>query len=99
MVLGAQRGCADGGAPWYWREGMGPKYPGFPGDAVDGAAGHDEHPDADPYPERVVALAIRRGDGPQALLLRPGDACRVTASGPKVARFDGFTWPFEALSL
>ena len=30
--------CADGGAPWYWREGMGPRYPGYPGEPVGGAS-------------------------------------------------------------
>lgn len=92
--------CADGGAPWYWREGMGPRYPGYPGEPVEGASTRDENPDADPYPERLVALAAeRRGKGkrgPEALLLRPGDAVRWRGdAAPRVVRQPGFTWPFE----
>lgn len=75
--------CADGGAPWYWREGMGPKYPGFPGQPHVGASPYEENLDADPYPERVVA---KRGD-PDVLLLRPGQPVGKPASRP-------FIWPF-----
>ena len=65
--LGAKKlvPCADGGAPWYWREGMGPKYPGFPGEPVVGASPYEENLDADPYPERVKGKGVR--------LMRPGD--------------------------
>jgi L-ascorbate metabolism protein UlaG (beta-lactamase superfamily) len=83
--------CADGGAPWYWREGMGPKYPGYPGEPVDGASWHDENPDADPYPERT-ARARRRGDA-RVVLLRPAEALVAGAREP----VQGFRWPFEAL--
>ncbi len=80
--------CADGGAPWYWREGMGPKYAGYPGVPVDGASVHDENVDADPYPERLQALAST-SKSPSALLLRPGDAW---AAG-RVTRVEPFVWP------
>ncbi|MBE2251120.1 MAG: MBL fold metallo-hydrolase [Myxococcus sp.] len=83
--------CADGGAPWYWREGMGPRYPGYPGAPVEGASPHDENPDADPYPERT-AEARRRGD-PAVRVLRPGEAL---VQG-QARRVDGFEWPFEPL--
>lgn len=82
--------CADGGAPWYWREGMGPKYPGYPGEPVEGASSHHENPDADPYPERVEALR-RRGD-PSVVVVRPGEALADRRS------VTGFAWPFEPLS-
>jgi L-ascorbate metabolism protein UlaG (beta-lactamase superfamily) len=49
--------CADGGAPWYWREGMGPRYPGYPGTPVEGASTLEENPDADPFPERLADVA------------------------------------------
>lgn len=80
--------CADGGAPWYWREGMGPRYPGFPGVPVPGASQWEENPDADPYPERVKAGP----GGPRVRLLRPGQALGAQPPGP-------FRWPFEPLSV
>jgi hypothetical protein len=76
--------CADGGAPWYWREGMGPHYAGYPGAPVDGASRHDENSDADPYPERLAQLGAKR-----ALLLRPGDRW----SGEQRSRVEPFVWP------
>ncbi|MBL8950510.1 MAG: MBL fold metallo-hydrolase [Myxococcaceae bacterium] len=80
-LLGAKKlvPCADGGAPWYWREGMGPKYPGYPGELADGASPYEENPDADPYPERVKGRGVH--------VLRPGDALGEAARGP-------FRWPF-----
>lgn len=75
--------CADGGAPWYWREGMGPKYPGYPGEPVLGASRLDENPDADPFPERIQRS---KGD-PKLLILRPGQDLAGRASLP-------FVWPF-----
>jgi L-ascorbate metabolism protein UlaG (beta-lactamase superfamily) len=87
--------CADGGAPWYWREGMGPRYPGYPGEPVSGASTRDENPDADPYPERLEQVRRREGHGPKALLLRPGEA--LAWRGRKAAErvhYPGFRWPF-----
>ncbi len=75
--------CADGGAPWYWREGMGPRYAGYPGLPVEGASTHDENDDADPFPEVLSALAPKR-----ALLLRPGDSWNGA-----VSRVAPFEWP------
>lgn len=87
--------CADGGAPWYWREGMGPRYPGYPGEPVAGASTMDENPDADPYPERLRDVHRERGTGPEALLLRPGEALRWRGKrAPEVLRQPGFLWPF-----
>jgi L-ascorbate metabolism protein UlaG (beta-lactamase superfamily) len=84
--------CADGGAPWYWREGMGPKYPGYPGHPVEGASWHEENPNADPYPERVATFR-KKGD-PLVTVLRPGEAL----AGLKTLRFRRAQWPFEPLA-
>lgn len=87
--------CADGGAPWYWREGMGPPYPGYPGTPVPGAGGHEENPDADPYPERLIEAHRARPGTPAPLLLRPGEGLRWRGTrAPERLRFEGFTWPF-----
>lgn len=88
--------CADGGAPWYWREGMGPRYPGYPGEPVSGASTLDENPDADPYPERLEEIRREARKGPQALLLRPGEALHWRGrKAPEVIRQRGFLWPFS----
>ncbi|MBK7857861.1 MAG: MBL fold metallo-hydrolase [Archangiaceae bacterium] len=91
-LLGARHvvPCADGGAPWYWREGMGPRYPGFPGSPVEGASGLDENPDADPLPERLVEVWARRRTRARPLILRPGDAW----AGARVRRAAPHAWPF-----
>ncbi|WP_224249881.1 MBL fold metallo-hydrolase [Hyalangium gracile] len=87
--------CADGGAPWYWREGMGPRYPGYPGEPVSGASTLDENPDADPYPERLEQIHRLRRRGPRALLLRPGEGLLWRGrKAPAVVRQPGFIWPF-----
>jgi hypothetical protein len=90
--------CADGGAPWYWREGMGPRYPDYPGVPVTGASTLDENPDADPYPERLHDVDRARGRGPKALVLRPGEALRWRGKrAPEVLRQPGFIWPVGEL--
>jgi L-ascorbate metabolism protein UlaG (beta-lactamase superfamily) len=84
--------CADGGAPWYWREGMGPRYPGFPGVPVEGASTFDENPDADPFPERVVErgrVVKQRVD-----LLRPGSGFDWKRGRLRVSSAAPFGWPF-----
>jgi L-ascorbate metabolism protein UlaG (beta-lactamase superfamily) len=87
--------CADGGAPWYWREGMGPRYPGYPGEPVSGASTLDENPDADPYPERLEQIRREQGSGPRALLLRPGEGMHWRGrKAPEIVRHRRFTWPF-----
>ncbi|HVO31264.1 MAG TPA: MBL fold metallo-hydrolase [bacterium] len=86
---------ADGGAPWYWREGMGPGYPGYTGDALREASRfHAEDPDSDPFPERLAEERARRKKGAEALLLRPGDAVRFDRARPRITRVPGFAWPF-----
>ncbi len=95
-LMGAQYlvPCADGGAPWYWREGMGPRYQGYPGTPYEGASHFDENPDADPFPENVVKMIHRRTGDPLPITMRPGEilthsrTCRIeSAPGP-------FRWPF-----
>jgi len=95
---------ADGGAPWYWREGMGPAYrdyPSYPGEIE--APGEDrEQPGSAPFPERLIEAAQRRyGDRPRVepLVLRPGDLVRVDARRPRTGRLrvgavEGFAWPW-----
>ncbi|NVI98089.1 MBL fold metallo-hydrolase [Myxococcus sp. AM009] len=87
--------CADGGAPWYWREGMGPRYAGYPGEPVSGASHLDENPDADPYPERLAEVRRTMKDAPKPLVLRPGESLRWKgARTPEVVRHPGFVWPY-----
>ena len=105
LELGAALGAryvvpyADGGAPWYWREGMGPTYVGFP--ALPGwkpaPQTPAEDPDSDPFPERLVAARAARKSGPEALVLRPGDALRQAGKNRRAElhRYEGFAWPFE----
>lgn len=90
---------ADGGAPWYWREGMGPAYKGYP--AYEGfreapeAAIEDEQ--SDPFPERLAEVAARRygGAGPvRSLVLRPGDAMQLVGGEPRIRRTPGHAWPY-----
>ena len=57
---------------------------------MEGASNYDEHPDADPYPERVTA----KPGGPGVLLLRPGAEVRWTAKGPRAQHRAPFEWPF-----
>lgn len=87
---------ADGGAPWYWREGMGPSYAGYPSYEGWRAAPSEsrEVAEADPFPERVAELAARRHSAVSALILRPGDALRLTRGRPRITRFTGYAWPF-----
>ena len=90
---------ADGGAPWYWREGMGPSYVGFP--AMPGWREAPEtpadDPDSDPFPERLLAARAARKSGPEALVLRPGDAVQLAGKNRRadIHRYEGFAWPFE----
>jgi hypothetical protein len=67
---------------------MGPKYPGYPGQPVDGASWHEENPDADPFPERVEGF--RAGGDARVVVLRPGEQL---AAGRRCA-VRGFHWPF-----
>jgi L-ascorbate metabolism protein UlaG (beta-lactamase superfamily) len=84
---------ADGGAPWYWRMGLGPRL-------------DEQAPEAngfDPLPERVLDAARKRTEMPggllgslvQVVLLRPGDSIRKVSPKPVITRVDGHTWPYR----
>jgi hypothetical protein len=84
---------ADGGAPWYWELGLGPR--------LDGNG--RENLTFDPFPERVVEAAGRRGHSGDAsllpspvkvLLLRPGDSLTWGSEQPQVVRLPGHAWPY-----
>jgi L-ascorbate metabolism protein UlaG (beta-lactamase superfamily) len=81
---------ADGGAPWFWQIGLGPR--------LDDAAA--ELPGFDPFPERVLEAARCRAATPGGLLvgtsvrvalLRPGDS--IVKEG-EVVRAPGHAWPY-----
>ena len=85
---------ADGGAPWYWEAGLGPR--------LDGTG--QENTTFDPFPERVLEAAQRRGQtgsgsvvsSPvEVLLLRPGDSVTLDADGRRVDRTPGHEWPYD----
>lgn len=91
---------ADGGAPWFWNIGLGPRLDGDPLE-LEGF---------DPFPERVAIAAARRarlrtsGDlaSPvEVKLLRPNDALVGfgTADGPHRARIPGNAWPYAEHTL
>jgi L-ascorbate metabolism protein UlaG (beta-lactamase superfamily) len=105
-VFGARHAVpyADGGAPWYWREGMGPSYEGFPAypGEKDAPAGDAEDPKSAPFPERLAeAAAARYGAVPlvESLLLRPGDLVRVDDGEVQVGQVEGFGWPYHDVDL
>jgi L-ascorbate metabolism protein UlaG (beta-lactamase superfamily) len=83
---------ADGGAPWFWQVGLGPR---LDEKAVE-ATGFD------PFPERVVQAARNRTEMPggmlgsavEVLLLRPGDSVVNPAGAPEVIRVEGHRWPY-----
>ncbi|MCM2387422.1 MBL fold metallo-hydrolase [Streptomyces albipurpureus] len=83
---------ADGGAPWYWQMGLGPR--------LDEAA--SENPAFDPFPERVIAAAATRtktGYGVHrstvnVLLMRPGDSIVSGGPQPRIERMQDFAWPY-----
>jgi L-ascorbate metabolism protein UlaG (beta-lactamase superfamily) len=85
---------ADGGAPWHWELGLGPR--------LD-AAGGQGNVHFDPHPEAVIrAAAARSTDGSRmlssavgALLMRPGDSLEFDARGAAVVvPNDGHVWPY-----
>ncbi|HET7488851.1 MAG TPA: MBL fold metallo-hydrolase [Acidimicrobiales bacterium] len=90
---------ADGGAPWFWERGLGPR--------LDEEAAEIES--VDPFPERVLAAAARRVQAPSGewlgspvpvLLLRPNDSLLgVGAREPTVHRLPGNAWPYRPLAV
>ncbi len=83
---------ADGGAPWFWEIGLGPR--------LDDDA--HELEGFDPFPERVADAAARRVRVPsggflrspvEVVLLRPNDAL-VGWPTPRIARDPANGWPY-----
>lgn len=85
---------ANGGAPWYWQLGLGPRV-----DRPD----HDQDDHFDPAPETVVrAAAARSGSGSHSFpspvathVVRPGESLDFDAKGDLVIlRNEGHLWPY-----
>jgi L-ascorbate metabolism protein UlaG (beta-lactamase superfamily) len=97
QVFGARAAVpyADGGAPWYWREGMGPTYAGYPEypGEIEAAMADAEIPRSAPFPERLVE-AVRVRSDVEPLVLRPGDLVRIKRERIAVGRVEGFAWPY-----
>jgi L-ascorbate metabolism protein UlaG (beta-lactamase superfamily)/alpha-ketoglutarate-dependent taurine dioxygenase len=84
---------ADGGAPWYWDIGLGPR--------LDEEA--QEATGFDPFPERAIWAAANRTEMPdgmlgssvEVMLLRPGDSVSDIPSRRNIVRIDGHSWPYD----
>lgn len=77
---------ADGGAPWFWQLGLGPRLDESP----------LEREGFDPFPERVVEAAALMADAPAVLVLRPGQ--RLEPDG-RVQELAGHVWPWPPVDL
>jgi L-ascorbate metabolism protein UlaG (beta-lactamase superfamily) len=83
---------ADGGAPWYWELGLGPR--------LDGSG--RVNPAVDPRPEVVASAAAARSASGEALipspvrvtLLRPGDSFKLQGGETRVLRRRPHAWPY-----
>ena len=84
---------ADGGAPWYWEEGLGPR--------LDGTGAENAH--FDPRPEAVVRAAARRSShcdlyvpsSARVQVMRPGESLSLESRGrPRIIVNEGHRWPF-----
>jgi L-ascorbate metabolism protein UlaG (beta-lactamase superfamily) len=82
---------ANGGAPWYWDLGLGPR--------LDGTARHNHH-DFDPDLRAIAeACARRQQEGhhlPQVIALHPGEQLRFRNASPEAVRVrvPSHIWPF-----
>lgn len=84
---------ADGGAPWYWQRGLGPRLD-------EPHAGRELH--FDPPPEHVREVARARSTGDDCFvaspvrveLARPGDALRLERDELRVERSAPHRWPY-----
>src|SRR5205823_2978303 len=88
---------ADGGAPWHWNVGLGPR--------LDGTG--SENPGFDPFPERLADARRTRvvapdgsttGSPVEVLLLRPGDSVVDPRGGARRARVAGHGWPYDGVA-
>jgi L-ascorbate metabolism protein UlaG (beta-lactamase superfamily) len=87
-------GYADGGAPWYWQVGLGPR--------LDDDQAR-ELSAFDPFPEWLGVRADTRSQTPDGLpirspvrpmLIRPGDSLRDLHRTPATVRVNGHAWPY-----
>jgi L-ascorbate metabolism protein UlaG (beta-lactamase superfamily) len=85
---------ADGGAPWYWESGLGPR--------LDGSRG--ENTFFDPVPEHVCKVARARSSLPgigsvrapaDVRIVRPGQSLKCSDDGLELSSDAGQNWPFE----
>lgn len=87
---------ADGGAPWYWNHGLGPR--------LDAPASSPGEKETDPRPEQVREVAESRSSSPRGGtirstvtvdLLRPGDSLVFGARGQaRLRRQPPHAWPY-----
>jgi L-ascorbate metabolism protein UlaG (beta-lactamase superfamily) len=84
---------SDGGAPWHWELGLGPR---LDGEGI-------EMPEFDPFPERVIDAARNRTQSPtletlssavRVVILRPGDSLDDVGGEPRFLRVPGHNWPY-----
>lgn len=75
---------ADGGAPWFWNLGLGPRLDETP----------LEREGFDPFPERVIDAAAGIEGAPHVLLLRPGQ--QLSPAG-EIIEFPGHVWPWPTI--
>jgi hypothetical protein len=80
----------DGGAPWYWQIGLGPR--------LDDDSFED--PAFDPFPERVLDCAKQRkrdncASSTEPLLLRPGESIAEVSGRASIVQIDGHIWPYH----
>ncbi|MFF4177880.1 MBL fold metallo-hydrolase [Streptomyces sp. NPDC001750] len=85
---------ADGGAPWHWNLGLGPRLDGH-GEEIAGI---------DPFPECVARTARCRSSlldgqvsstGVEVCLLRPGDSLAQLRGRRRLVRVPGHSWPWQ----
>jgi len=77
---------ADGGAPWFWELGLGPRLDETP----------LERAGFDPFPERVSEAAAAMAGAPEVLLLRPGQRLEPDRT---VSERPGHRWPWPPITL
>jgi thiopeptide-type bacteriocin biosynthesis protein len=90
---------ADGGAPWYWSRGLGPRL-----DGPTTVASASKHPAVDPPPEDVIDAACARSSSLEGaipspvpvVVARPGDALHFSESGVEVVRSPHKVWPYPS---
>ncbi|HET9955222.1 MAG TPA: MBL fold metallo-hydrolase [Polyangiaceae bacterium] len=91
---------ADGGAPWYWERGLGPRLDGAEA-ATSGRGRPNRH--FDPDPEDAIALQGMRStaaDGSpiasptRVQLMRPGQALDFSATPLRQFDTPGHVWPY-----